>query len=96
MERTIKVGDVFRQDGYDRKVVQREKDIVLVEVICPLHNHSYSWEVHKLKIRRDYTSPKGKHYNILESIRTARYFGYYAWAYQNKENALLKFKEVLV
>lgn len=92
-----KIPETFKKYGYDFELLKREGDIVLYSQSAKApggNKRTYGYEVHKVRVSKerlfgDTVLPE------CERLAGATEFGYYGWSFQKRENAEIKFKEMI-
>jgi len=96
-----KIPETFKKYGYDFKLLKRLGGIALYEQSSK--GVVYAYEVHKVRkmamLYSKFTNAAGKikvvNFPAMEKLASSSEFGMFGWSFQKKENAEIKFKELV-
>lgn len=84
----------FGSDGFDFHQLRREGDIAMLVKQKPTFSFR-SYEVVIIQKRDAYTWPNGLTTPAHEAMPSSRDWGAYGWSYQTREDAEMRFKNLL-
>ncbi len=88
----IKAPETFGKQGYDYKLVKREKDILIYEQLHRKTNKIVGFEVHKVQLR----NPDKYHDESYEKLASDEEFGTWGWSHYNYNTALDRLSSMVI